>query len=371
MKQQRKSQRVCLLLREWEKTGQPLDRFLSAYFRAHRFIGASHRRFIAETAFQMVRLWGALDYDVPSPSWETRFDRLQNYPFPSLKKAPKPVQVSFPAWYYEILEKNYGDQTEEICALCNQQAPLTIRVNTRIISRDALYEKWRGQHLITKTAFSPLGITWSKRYPVFSMEEFQQGFFEVQDEGSQLISLFLGAQPGEKILDYCSGSGGKTLAFAPFMEGTGQIYLHDIRIGALVQAKKRLKRAKIQNAQITPPERKAKNRLVGKMDRILLDVPCSGSGTLRRNPETKWRLQKKDLENLITTQKTIFEESLPFAKKGGILVYSTCSLLQEENQEQIAYFCKKHPVKLLQQKQLPLKKGGHDGFFMAAFEVFC
>ncbi|MEM8628873.1 MAG: RsmB/NOP family class I SAM-dependent RNA methyltransferase [Chlamydiota bacterium] len=367
----RGSRHILLVLESWEAAGGPLDRFLSHYFRKNRFIGAKNRRFLAETVFQLVRLQGLLDHGVLIPSWATRLSKFLRQDSPSPSDLPAHVACSFPLWYYQKLREEYGDKASALCHLCNEPAPITIRVNERLSSREALYAKWKGEHPIVKTPLSPWGITWKQRKDFFSMDEFRQGLFEVQDEGSQLIALFVDAKPREKILDYCSGSGGKSLAFAPGMEGKGQIYLHDIRRPALLQAKKRLKRAKVENAQITLPQKRAKNRLLGKMDKVLLDVPCSGSGTLRRNPEMKWRLEPENLTQLKKTQRTLFAEALPFLHKGGMLFYATCSVFAEENQRQVDFFCQQHPVEVIAQKQLLPQKSGHDGFFMAAFRLFC
>ena len=197
------------------------------------------------------------------------------------------------------------------------------------------------------------------------MEEFQQGLFEVQDEGSQLVADLVNPKPQDHVLDFCAGSGGKTLGFAHKLKGTGQIYLYDNRPQALSQAKKRLQRAGIQNAQIITQEKQWAS-LIGKMDWILLDVPCSGSGTIRRNSDMKWKFCPQQLQDLIAEQRKIFERALLYLKKEGKIVYSTCSLFQEENADQIEYFQKHFPIELVQEPSswLP-QKGGMDGFFAA------
>lgn len=367
-----RSHHLLTLLDEWEKTFFPLDGFLARYFKNHKQIGSKDRKWITETVYQLVRFKEKLDYLVKKPTWLTRFERLSRLLDKELfKKAPLHIQSSFPKWYFTKLFETYGEKTVELCEILNQKAPTTIRVNTLLAKRDELFERFSKDHSLIKTKISPLGITWKERIHFFVMEEFQKGFFEIQDEGSQIIALFIDAKPGEKILDYCSGSGGKTLAFAPFMEKTGQVFLHDIRTSALKQAKKRLKRAHIQNAQIVLPVKKAKNRLMGKMDKVLVDAPCSGSGTLRRNPEMKEKLDINRLNELIFTQRAIFEEALEFLKKDGTIFYATCSIFPEENEKQVAYFVKHLGLTCLEQKTLLPKKGAHDGFFMAALKKIC
>jgi 16S rRNA C967 or C1407 C5-methylase (RsmB/RsmF family) len=202
------------------------------------------------------------------------------------------------------------------------------------------------------------------------MEEFKNGLFEVQDEASQLVSFLLDAKPGQQVLDFCSGSGGKTLGFAHKLSARGQIYLHDIRDYVLGEAKKRLKRAGIQNAQVLYFNDPKKSRLKKTMDWVLVDAPCSGSGTLRRNPDMKWRFNPSSIENLEQEQRQIFTEALSYVKPGGKIIYATCSILPQENQDQVNYFLSKFPLKLL---QAPLETfpvdGGMDGFFAAVFET--
>ncbi len=365
-------QHLIDLLTGWEKTTYPLDAFISRYFRNNRSAGAKDRKWITEHAYLLVRWKTFLDYKEKKPSWITRYERLLHpLPIDVIKKAPRYLQCAFPKWYYQKLEESYGDQAFSLCQTLNEEAPTTVRVNTYLTDRKTLFAKWAPLYPVYLTKLSPMGISFRKRINFFALDEFKQGLFEVQDEGSQLIALFTKAKPKEKILDYCSGSGGKSLALAPFMEGSGQLFLHDIRTSALVQAKKRLKRAHIQNAQIVLPEKKAKRRLKGNMDTVLLDVPCSGSGTLRRNPDMKWKSTLSGMLALVETQKMLFQEALLYVKKGGKIIYSTCSLFPDENQDQVAYFLEHFPVKLLEQKQILPVSQAHDGFFMAAFQAFC
>ena len=201
----------------------------------------------------------------------------------------------------------------ETCLICNEEAPVTIRINAAKTTREAFLAAHKA-YLPTSTSHSKLGITFPKKLNFFSWESFKQGHFEVQDEGSQIVAEFVKAKKGDHVLDYCAGSGGKTLAFAYKMEGKGQIYLHDIRKHALESAKIRLKRAGIQNAQLTDTKTLKKKRFEKKMDWILLDVPCSGSGTLRRNPEIKWNLSQENLDTLVQRSTRYFRKRIAFFK---------------------------------------------------------
>jgi len=219
-------------------------------------------------------------------------------------------------------------------------------------------------YAIEKTPRSPAGIVFKQKISFSHLEEFQQGLFEVQDEGSQLLAFLVHAEPGDHVLDFCAGSGGKTLAFAPKMEGQGQIYLHDIRPKALQEAKKRLKRAGIQNYQIASPK-----TLKRKMDWILVDAPCSGTGTIRRNPDMKWRFSPDRLSDLVEQQREIFDQALSCLKPGGTLVYGTCSLLKQENEEQAQFFLERYPHVKTGPVLCTLPSSGKmDGFYGVAFK---
>lgn len=201
------------------------------------------------------------------------------------------------------------------------------------------------------------------------MPEFKKGLFEVQDEGSQLLAALVKAEPGQLVMDYCAGSGGKTLAFAPLMHNKGQIFLHDIRSYALIEARKRLKRAGIQNAQIVLAEDEKLKKLKKKMDWVLVDAPCSGTGTMRRNPDMKWAFTEDTIPRLVGQQRTIFEKALSYLHPQGKIIYATCSLLKEENEEQVTHFLKTYSLKLVAPFfQTKPSKGEMDGFFGAIFE---
>jgi 16S rRNA C967 or C1407 C5-methylase (RsmB/RsmF family) len=187
-----------------------------------------------------------------------------------------------------------------------------------------------------------------------------------------MIADLVEAKSGQRGLDYCSGSGGKTLAIAPKMGGKGELYLHDIRAYSLKEAVLRLRRAGIQNAQILPPDHATLKKLPGKMDWVLIDAPCSGTGTLRRNPDMKWKIDKAMIDRLVEEQRTIVKDALKYVKPEGRLVYATCSILPEENEAQVEFFIsqlglklEKEPLKLLPQAN------GPDGFFGAVFKIGC
>lgn len=266
---------------------------------------------------------------------------------------PQAARLGLPEFLYERFQAHFGkEQTLELGKILNEPAPTVARANGLKITRDSLLARLKERFQVSPTQYSKNGIVFAKREPLLALPEFQEGLFELQDEGSQLVADLVEAKPGESVLDYCAGSGGKTLAIAPRMQGKGQIYLHDIRRGALLEAKKRLKRAGIQNGQM--------GRAMS--DWVLVDAPCSGSGTLRRNPDQKWNITKEMVAALVETQKKIVQEAIHFVKPGGRLVYATCSLLPEEND------VTRFGLEVEKEITLLPKSGGMDGFFAAVFK---
>lgn len=349
----------------------PLDLALSRYFRNHKSLGATDRRMMGEAIYGMTRWKGLLDWLCPSSSHAERLFCYRTLDFDKIRTRgdiPIETRLGITPYLYDRFCAQFGEkETEKLCKILNGSAPVTIRVNTLKTTRDALFSKWEKTFSITKSA-SLNAITFDKREPLFSLPEFKEGLFEMQDEGSQKVAAMIDARPGDLVLDYCSGSGGKSLAFAPSMEGKGQIYLHDVRPHALAEAKKRLRRAGIQNAQCLETQHNQMSRLIGKCDWVLADVPCSGSGTLRRNPDQKWKIDLPSVQRLVELQKQIVQEASRFVKPGGFLVYATCSLLREENEAQVAFISQLPGFQLegTPLTVLPEEKGP-DGFFAAKF----
>ena len=361
------------ILTAFEKQSLPLDVFLRHYFYTHKAVGSKDRKEICETVYGMIRWRALLDF-FGNSGWESRlaafreFSPLKYQQDPSI---PKHIRVSFPKPFYQLLSEALGEKKAfEFCLICNQTAPTTIRVNLLKTTRAALLEKWQGQYRVSPCVYAPAGIRFEERINFFGTEEFKAGLFEVQDEASQLISDLVAIKPGERLLDYCAGSGGKSLAIAPKLCGKGQLLLHDIRPFALQEAKKRLKRAGIQNAHPLPFDSPNKQAMKGKMDWVLVDAPCSGSGTLRRNPDMKWKFEEEMIPRITEQQREIFKEALAYLKPGGHIVYATCSILPQENEHQTNYFLGHFPLELVGE---PLSTfptpGGMDGFFGVVFKL--
>ena len=359
------------ILNAYQGSTFPIDVFVSRYFRNHRAIGSKDRKKIANTLFALIRWKALLDFLLPkTTSWEQRLNLYQTIDPLSFKNRhdiPIEKRVSFPTWIFDRLVAKYGEQNAlSFCLASNQKAPITIRANLMKTSRQFLLSKWEKKYAISPCLYAKTGIQFDQPIHLTSLPEFKSGLFEIQDEGSQLIAEHLDVKEGDHVLDYCAGSGGKTLAFAHKMKGKGQIYLYDSRPYILTEAKKRLKRAGIQNALILTKKQLKKPSLQNRMNWILLDVPCSGSGTFRRNPDMKWRLSPNAIKNLALKQREIFKHALSLLHPNGKIVYATCSVFSEENEKQIDYFTKHYPfiVKRPFFSSLP-KARGMDGFFCA------
>ena len=361
-------------LSAYDQSSLPLDVSLGNYFKHNRALGSKDRKYVAETTYSMIRWMGLIDHFCQeSHAWDERCRIHESLNIEkSLKDTTIPLHIraSFPKFFFQLLQKHYGDETAlKLCLDSNTPAPTTVRVNILKTNRQKLLRLWKEKFGVITTEKSVFGIVFPQRLNFQTLDEFKKGFFEVQDEASQLVAGLVDAEPGDQVLDFCAGSGGKTLAFAHKLQGTGQVYLHDIRKGALQEAKRRLKRAGIENCQTLHCDSPQRNRLKGKMDWVLVDAPCSGSGTLRRNPDLKWKFTKEMLDRIRADQQAIFQEALSYLKPGGKIVYATCSILPEENEEQILLFQEKMGLDLAAKpfRTLP-KEGGMDGFYAAVLK---
>ncbi|KAL8432429.1 hypothetical protein Efla_000206 [Eimeria flavescens] len=364
----------------------PLDLFMRHYYKCNKSVGSHDKKFITEHIYQIVKWKGLLDHITPPPaSWSSRIrtyfvsDRwklqAQN------EKLPPEVRTSFPSQLYKRIENAYGTaKAIKICNILNEEAPTFLRINPLAITRDRLFTYLlnKGKQLmdlgfagiaVEKSPNSPYALVLPHRQRLNDMPEFQRGYFEIQDEASQLAAMKVAVKPRDKVLDYCAGSGGKTLAFGPQMENKGKIYLHDVRARMLQEAKKRLKRAGIRNYTLLPQGSPVLPRLAGSMDWVVCDVPCTGTGALRRSPEMKWKYEDEKLMDFVALQRHIFSSALQYVKpKTGKVVYITCSILDEENVQQVKFFCQQHGLVLTEPPfhSLPTSHG-MDGFFCATF----
>ena len=362
-------------LQRYEEKKLPLDIVLREYLRMNKSVGSHGRQAIAEGVYGMMRWRGLLDHlSSKPPSWEKRWALFQTVkPGDHLEDSEIPLHIrcSCPKDFFTLLTSHFGEEkASELSRIINTPAPTTVRVNTLKITREALLEKWKNSaYKVSPCTCSSTGIIFQKKENFLGMAELKEGLFEGQDEGSQLVAELVKAEPGQQVMDFCAGSGGKTLAIASRLGHKGQIHLHDIRPHALDAARLRLKRAGVQNAQIHLNTSTYLPRLKKAMHWVLADVPCSGTGTLRRNPDMKWRFDRAALQQTLKQQRDIFQEALGFMRPDGRIVYATCSLLPEENEAQIEYFIRTHKLEVEGEcfKRLPTK-GGMDGFFAAVLK---
>jgi 16S rRNA (cytosine967-C5)-methyltransferase len=392
----------------------PADAKLGAFFRENPKLGMKERAFIAETVYQALRRRRLLEYLCDGPDARRLLLgvllRLQGVSLrdlgPLLNKQqtewahaikakstenlPLAIQADLPDWLWDKLVQQYGEeQALTLARSMHPSAPLDLRVNRLNGQREAVLALFAKEGIAAApTPYSPDGVRLKEKIALNKHVLFTKGVVEVQDEGSQLLALLLAPRRGEMVADFCAGAGGKTLALGAMMHNSGRLYAFDVAQKRLSNLRPRLARSGLSNVhpQLIVNERDQKlKRLAQKFDRVLVDAPCSGLGTLRRNPDLKWRQTEMDVAELSTKQGNILDAAAKLVKPGGRLVYATCSLLREENEAIVEAFLAKHPefkmlnaAEILVQQKVELDTGdkikllphlhGTDGFFASAFE---
>ncbi|MDQ0069591.1 16S rRNA (cytosine967-C5)-methyltransferase [Variovorax boronicumulans] len=341
------------------KFDHPADQVVSRFFRDHREFGPRERATLAETVYTVLRKKLLFDHLSPSGSGskERRMAILGFHgPRDFLKSAlndtekrwldncdaVKPEDLlerhrhNLPEWLVAPLKAQLGDGFWPLVESLQQPAPLDLRVNALTDKRAEVKAELAKAAIKSEvTPFSPWGLRIEGKPALTKLDAFARGAVEVQDEGSQLLALLLDAKRGEMVVDFCAGAGGKTLAIGATMRNTGRLYAFDTSAHRLDALKPRLARSKLSNvhpAAIAHERDDRIKRLAGKIDRVLVDAPCSGLGTLRRNPDLKWRQSPKSVEELTVKQTAILQSAARLVKSGGRLVYATCSVLPEENE---------------------------------------
>jgi len=349
----------------------PADAVVSRFFREHRQLGPRERATLAETAYAVLRRkplfehlaragsrpaarrLAILGFHAPrdfvkqalTAGEQVWLDACDATPPASL---PPACRHNLPAWLAERLQAQLGEaEFDALAAALLESAPLDLRVNTLSAKREqAARELQEAGIASTATPYSPWGLRVPGKPALNKLELFTRGAVEVQDEGSQLLALLLDARRGEMAADFCAGAGGKTLAIGASMRGTGRLYAFDVSSHRLEALKPRLARSGLSNvhpAAIAHERDERVKRLAGKLDRVLVDAPCSGLGTLRRNPDLKWRQSPEAVRELTAKQQAILASAARLLKSGGRLVYATCSLLPEENEAVAQAFGAAHP----------------------------
>ena len=358
------------LLRAVLKLESPADGVVSAFFRQHRILGPRDRHTLAETTYGVLRQRlvfqhlaqsgsGALERRLAILGWQGNDVFLRGALAPHEQEwlaqvqtvdrtaLPDKLRHNLPDWLAGALREQMADTDFwALVAALAEPAPLDLRVNALKAKRDDVHQALAAAGLVADlTPFSPWGLRLQGKPAVNKLALFTGGSIEVQDEGSQLLALLTDARRGEMVVDFCAGAGGKTLALGAAMRSTGRLYAFDTSGHRLDALKPRMARSGLSNVypvQIAHERDDRIKRLAGKIDRVLVDAPCSGLGTLRRNPDLKWRQSPKSVAELQAKQTAILAGAARLLKAGGRLVYATCSLLEAENEAVVAAFNESH-----------------------------
>ncbi|MFZ6844514.1 RsmB/NOP family class I SAM-dependent RNA methyltransferase [Undibacterium sp. RuTC16W] len=402
------------VLREILRFTGPADVTLSRYFREHPRLGSRERGVVAEGIYGLLRnksvytsfsesgsgpamrrltllgLADAVGVDSLGGLSEEETEWLQRVMLIDRSHLPPALKSNLPGWLWEKFLAKFGEpEALALADALNTPASLDLRVNTLKGNRDDVIAALAQAPIIAEpTPYSALGLRIKKKPTIQNLPLFKDGTIEVQDEGSQILAQLVGAKRGEMVADFCAGAGGKTLALGASMRNTGRLYAFDISEKRLAKLKPRLARSGLSNVHpvVIAHEKDAKiKRLAGKLDRVLVDAPCSGLGTLRRNPDVKWRQTQVGVAELNVKQASILDSAARLVKAGGRLVYATCSVLDEENEAIVQAFIAAHPdfsllpvSQVLTEQKIDLEMGDYlklmphvhqtDGFFAAVLE---
>lgn len=387
---------IVFSLGEIFEKGRQADKVIEQVLKSNRKWGARDRGFIAENTYEIVRWWRLLLFvsqeERPAysdifaiwqtlkgnelPAW-TEFAHIQpqriRQAYEEAKKIRK-VRESIPDWLDEVGASELGETWEAELHALNQTAPVVLRVNTLKTNREALQKQLAEDGIQTNPLPAlPSALALTEKKNVFQTEAFKNGFFEVQDAGSQVIAPTLDVQPGMRVIDACAGAGGKTLHLAALMQNQGRLIAMDVENWKLDELRRRARRNGVSNVETRLIEAKTIKRLRETADRVLLDVPCSGLGVLRRNPDSKWKIMPEFLEQIRQTQYDILSHYSQMVKPGGKLVYATCSILPSESENQVQRFLKEQGQQwtLETETRTSPARDGFDGFYMASLVKSC
>jgi 16S rRNA (cytosine967-C5)-methyltransferase len=369
--------------------GQYADKVIERTLKSNPKWGAKDRSFIAETTYEMVRWWRLVNFLSPSkdpwdlfgtywlmqgnelPPWD-EFARLQTEKIKSKYDSitDPGLLESIPEWLQTLGSKELGEKWEAEIHALNEEAEVVLRVNTLKTTRERLKNLLEADGIRSYLVKGyPDALVLEERQNVFRHPSFKEGLFEVQDASSQLVAAALQVEPGMRVIDACAGAGGKSLHLAALMGNKGKVISMDVEEWKLQQAKLRARR---NGVSIFEPKiiegSKTIKRLKESADRLLLDVPCSGLGVLRRNPDTKWKLSLESIAKVQATQQELLQSYPSMLKKGGQLVYATCSILPSENEDQIKKFLESEAGKdfeLIEDRKVLAQESGFDGFYIA------
>lgn len=370
------------------------DKVIEKELKANKKWGSKDRAFVAESFYDIIRWKRKLAFYMGEDIRKNNLYNLiatylllNNYEIPGFEEFKgidfrkiqerfdleidnPAIEHSVPDWLYELIQKNYPDQVNEILISLNEQAQVYIRVNTLKTTTEDLIDALALEGItVERIEGHDDALVLAERKNVFRTQAFQDGWFEVQDLSSQLVAEALDPQPGTRVFDVCAGAGGKTLHIASLMKNKGQIIALDLYEWKLKELKRRARRAGAHNIETRPILAKTIKRLKDSGDALLIDAPCSGLGVLKRNPDAKWKLDAAFIERITKEQAEILQGHSKILRKGGKMVYATCSILPEENEHQVENFLKHNPeFSLVKQETLLPNKTGNDGFFIAVLE---
>ncbi|RRQ46112.1 RsmB/NOP family class I SAM-dependent RNA methyltransferase [Chryseobacterium sp. SC28] len=371
------------------------DKVIERLLKAHRKWGSEDRRVVSEIFYNIIRWKKRLEYymgESAKPTniykmilayllWsKTHYKKFEEFDgikvadiLTKLKKGTVPskaIEYSIPDWLAETLEKELGKNWEKEMLALNEQAPTVLRTNTLKTTPRELLADLNDENIEAFTIKNyPDAIQLAEKKNVFLTTAFKDGLFEVQDASSQKIGELLDVHEGMRVVDACAGAGGKTLHLAALMKNKGQIIALDIYEWKLAELKRRAKRAGAHNIETRLiSDNKVIKRLHGTADRLLIDAPCSGLGVLKRNPDSKWKIDQAFIDRIKGEQQQILQDYSKILKKGGQMIYATCSILPSENNEQVQTFLKTNPDFSLVKDQKIMPSEGYDGFYMALIQ---
>lgn len=371
------------------------DKVIERLLKAHKKWGSQDRAVVSEIFYNIIRWKKRLEYYMGegvkpgniyklilayllwSKTKYKKFEEFEGIKIADILKKlekntvpTKAIEHSIPEWLAETLEKELGEKWEREIIALNEQAPTVLRANTLKTSVRELIDDLKAENVESFSIRNyPDAVQLEEKKNVFLTSAFKDGLFEVQDAGSQKIGDFLDVQEGIRVVDACAGAGGKTLHLAALMKNKGQIIAMDIHGWKLAELKRRAKRAgahNIETREIT--DNKVIKRLHEKADRLLIDAPCSGLGVLKRNPDSKWKIDQDFIDRIKGEQQQILQDYSKILKKGGKMVYATCSILPSENNKQVEKFLENNPNFKLIKDQKIMPSEGYDGFYMALIE---
>ena len=354
-----------------------IDSHLRAYFRAHKMkLDQSDKEWLSEKFKDLYRWKGLITHFMqgtasPSNFLRVYFGNTNWRAYANSRTLAGNICSSMPEELFKRLTHCFGkDKALDIGKVWNESSVTFLRVNPLVDDRERVYKFLASKGIsVEKSNVNAIGLRITRSDILPSLKELKEHSFDIQDESCQMVGLQIDCNPGDKVLDFCCGSGGKSLVFGPQLKGKGHLFLHDVNEFYLKQAKRKLYNAKIRNFSCLTTGSPQLDSLKRKMDWILVDVPSTGSGQFRRYPERKWLYSDESLQKHIADQREIFKRALTYLSRKGKIVYSTSSILPDENMEQVKHFCESHKLYLVKEPVFSLPQShGMDGFFSAVLE---